>query len=59
MKLLIEFITLHLDLINLSNSLLSDKIKISADSDNDLVFLLLVDGSAIEVLINTSINKFT
>jgi len=51
--------SLRIDLIKaLSNALLSEKIKIYADNENDLVFSLLIDNGAFEVLIYTAINKF-
>jgi hypothetical protein len=53
-------VSVRIDYIKaLSNSLLAEKIKIFADSDNDLVFSLLIDNGCFEVIINTSINKFT
>lgn len=52
-------VSIRIDYIKaLSNSLLSDKIKIYADKDNDLIFNLLIDGGVIEILIYTSINKY-
>lgn len=53
-------VSVRIDYIKaLSNSLLSDKIKIYADSENDLVFNLLIDNGSFEIIIYTSINKFT
>lgn len=53
-------VSLRIDYIkSLSNALLSDKIKIYAHNDNDLVFNLLIDQGSIEILIYTCINKFT
>jgi hypothetical protein len=53
-------VSIRIDYIKaLSNSLLSDKIKIYADSENDLVFNLLIDNGSFEIIIYTSINKFT
>ncbi len=53
-------VSVRIDYIKaLSNSLLSDKVKIYADSENDLVFSLLIDSGVFEVVIYTSINKFT
>jgi hypothetical protein len=53
-------VSVRIDYIKaLSNSLLSEKIKIYADSENDLVFNLLIDNGSFEIIIYTSINKFT
>lgn len=53
-------VSVRIDYIKaLSNSLLSDKIKIYADNENDLVFSLLIDGGVFECVIYTTINKFT
>jgi len=53
-------VSVRIDYIKaLSNSLLSDKIKIYADNENDLVFNLLIDSGVFEVVIYTTINKFT
>ncbi len=52
-------VSIRIDYIKaLSNSLLSDKIKIYADKENDLIFNLLIDNGVIEILIYTAINKF-
>jgi len=53
-------VSVRIDYIKaLSNALLSDKIKIYAHSEEDLVFNLLIDSGAFEIIIYTSINKFT
>jgi len=53
-------VSVRIDYIKaLSNALLSDKIKIFAHNEEDLVFNLLIDGGAFEIIIYTSINKFT
>lgn len=53
-------VSVRIDYIKaLSNALLSDKIKVYADNENDLVFSLLIDSGAFEIVIYTQINKFT
>lgn len=53
-------VSVRIDYIkSLSNALLSEKIKIFAHSEEDLVFNLLIDNGVFEVVIYTSINKFT
>lgn len=53
-------VSVRIDYIkSLSNALLSDKIKIFAHSEEDLVFNLLIDNGVFEVVIYTSINRFT
>ena len=53
-------VSVRIDYIKaLSNALLSDKVKIYADNENDLVFSLLIDGGVFETTIYTTINKFT
>jgi hypothetical protein len=52
-------VSIRIDYIKaLSNSLLSDKIKIYADKENDLIFNLLIDNGVFEILVYTSINKY-
>jgi hypothetical protein len=43
----------------IANSLLSDKIKIFADYEKDLVFNVAVDEGAVDVLLYVTINRFT
>lgn len=43
----------------LSNSVLSEKINIYADNEKDLVFNLMIDNGVFEIVIYTTINKFT
>lgn len=53
-------VSVRIDYIkSLSNALLSDTIKIYADNENDLVFNLLIDNGVFEIIIYTTINKFT
>ncbi len=53
-------VNIRIDYIkSLSNSLLSDKVSVFADSVKDLVFSLLIDNGTFEVVIYTTINKFT
>ena len=53
-------VSVRIDYIKaLSNSLLSDKIKLFAHQEEDLVFNLLIDQGVFEVIIYTSINRFT
>lgn len=53
-------VSVRIDYIkSLSNALLSEKIKIFAHSEEDLVFNLLIDNGVFEVVIYTSINRFT
>ena len=53
-------VSVRIDYIKaLSNALLSEKVKIYADNENDLVFSLLIDSGVFEVIIYTTINKFT
>jgi hypothetical protein len=52
-------VSIRIDYIKaLSNSLLSDKVKIYADKENDLIFNLLIDNGVFEILIYTAINKY-
>lgn len=43
----------------MANSLLSDRIKIFADCEKDLVFNVTVDEGAVDVLLYVTINRFT
>ncbi len=53
-------VSVRIDYIKaLSNAALSENINIYADSEKDLVFNLLIDGRAFEIVIYTTINKFT
>lgn len=53
-------VSVRIDYIKaLSNSLLSEKVKIYADNENDLVFNLLIDNGVFEVIIYTSINRYS
>jgi len=53
-------VSVRIDYIKaLSNAALADNINIYADNENDLVFNLLIDGRAFEIIIYTAINKFT
>lgn len=53
-------VSVRIDYIKaLSNALLSEKVKIYADNENDLVFSLLIDSGVFEVVIYATINKFT
>jgi hypothetical protein len=52
-------VSIRIDYIKaLSNSLLSEKIKIYADKDNDIIFNLLIDNGVFEILTYTTINRF-
>lgn len=52
-------VSIRIDYIKaLSNSLLSDYIKIYADKENDIIFNLLIDNGVFEILIYTAINKY-
>lgn len=52
-------VSIRIDYIKaLSNSLLSEKVKIYADKENDLIFNLLIDNGVFEILIYTAINKY-
>lgn len=52
-------VSIRIDYIKaLSNSLLSDSIKIYADKENDIIFNLLIDNGVFEILIYTAINKY-
>lgn len=52
-------VSIRIDYIKaLSNSLLSEKIKIYADNEKDLIFNLLIDSGVFEVIIYTTINKY-
>ena len=52
-------VSIRIDYIKaLSNSLLSDTIKIYADKENDIIFNLLIDNGVFEILIYTTINKY-
>lgn len=52
-------VTIRIDYIKaLSNSLLSDSLKIYADKENDIIFNLLIDNGVFEILIYTAINKY-
>lgn len=52
-------VSIRIDYIKaLSNSLLSDKIKIYADKENDLIFNLLIDNGVFEILTYTAINRY-
>ncbi len=52
-------VSIRIDYIKaLSNSLLSDNIKIYADKENDLIFNLLIDNGVFEIIIYTAINKY-
>lgn len=52
-------VSIRIDYIKaLSNSLLSENIKIYADKENDLIFNLLIDNGVFEILIYTAINKY-
>lgn len=53
-------VSIRIDYIKaLSNSLLSDTIKIYADKENDIIFNLLIDNGVFEIIIYTAINKYT
>jgi hypothetical protein len=52
-------VSIRIDYIKaLSNSLLSDNIKIYADKENDIIFNLLIDNGVFEIIIYTAINKY-
>lgn len=52
-------ISIRIDYIKaLSNSLLSDNIKIYADKESDLIFNLSIDNNVFDIIIYTSINKY-
>jgi len=52
-------VSIRIDYIKaLSNSLLSDTVKIYADKENDLIFNLLIDNGVFEIIIYTAINKY-
>lgn len=52
-------VSIRIDYIKaLSNSLLSETIKIYADKENDLIFNLLIDNGVFEILTYTAINKY-
>lgn len=44
---------------SISNSLLSEKVRIFADSDNDLVFNMSIDEGVIDITSYVSINRYT
>ena len=52
-------VSIRIDYIKaLSNSLLSDNIKIYADKENDIIFNLLIDNGVFEIIIYTAIIKY-
>lgn len=52
-------VSIRIDYIKaLSNSLLSETVKIYADKENDIIFNLLIDNGVFEIIIYTAINKY-